>query len=97
MFRAYLSDLRLQATRRGHVCPGFHPGVVSEDRQKAKAGRVVVPVRLLQVLGQNGGVVQVELEGNKKYQISKKKLDVKAMECTVIRSCYLASRRFPHR
>lgn len=96
MFRAYLSDLRLQATRRGHVCPGFHPGVVSEDRQKAKAGRVVVPVRLLQVLGQNGGVVQVELEGNKKYQISKK-LDVKAMECTVIRSCYLASRRFPHR
>lgn len=39
---------------------------MSEDRQKAKAGRVVVPVRLLQVLGQNGGVVQVELEGNKK-------------------------------
>lgn len=37
----------------------------------AKAGRVAVPVHLLQALGQNGGVVQVGLEGNKKYQIPK--------------------------
>jgi len=71
LFCAYLSGLRLQATRRGHVCLGFHPDVVSEDKQKAKAGQVAVPVHLLQALGQNGGVVQAELEGNKKYQISK--------------------------
>ena len=58
---AYLWCLHLQESGRGHACLGCHPGFVSEDTQKAKAGRVAVLGHLLQALGQNGGVVQVEL------------------------------------
>ena len=58
---AYLLCLHLQVSGRGHACLGFHPGFVSEDTLKAKAGRVAVLGHLLRALGQNGGVESVTI------------------------------------